>query len=100
MGIVTILDLVQLGDCSNIGVNVGSGLKKWQFCSDRSGLNHPAFITTLGLFLPNAQMESRPSDKSIIQVLQEIGTHERIANCLNDLNCLCDRLLRRGSVTQ
>ena len=33
---------------------------------------HPAFITTLGSFLPNAQMESRPSDESISQVLQEI----------------------------
>ena len=55
---------------------------------------HPAFITTLGSFSPNAQMESWPSDESISQVLQEIRTLERIANRLNDLYCLHDRLLQ------
>jgi hypothetical protein len=43
------------------------------------------------------QPKSEESDQPIFQVLQEIRTLERIANRLNDLYHLRDRLIRRGS---
>jgi len=43
------------------------------------------------------QARSDSSDQSIDQILQEIRTLERIANRLNDLYSLRDKLIRRGS---
>jgi hypothetical protein len=69
-------------------------------------ISHPqllapqAVITTLSPFPPHPQVQSDASDaasESINQVLQEIRTLERIANRLNDLYSLRDRLIRRGS---
>jgi hypothetical protein len=64
------------------------------FHQDHNRLQIPA---TLSPFQPHPQVQYDHSDQSIDQVLQEIWTLERIANRLNDLYSLLDRLIRRRS---
>ena len=62
---------------------------------DREHRRLSAHQATLSRISP-MQVESDNSDQSIDQILQEIQTLERIANRLDHLYSLCDKLVRRG----